>query len=135
MKISQGPVQEKETPLMNAVRNQDVSAVCGFLEDGAAINGKSTNGSSPLLLAVVKGNVDMVKLLIDHSADVNISGPEKWTPLHAACFLGHIDIVQLLLQNNADTKALRFFNSTWRCVLSVSPRMQTPSDFQLAAEF
>ncbi|HET8760468.1 MAG TPA: ankyrin repeat domain-containing protein, partial [Nitrospiria bacterium] len=64
-----------ETPLVEAVLQNDVAQVTALLRSGADANTQSTDGQTALYLAAEQGRVEIAKLLLDHGADVNRVSP------------------------------------------------------------
>jgi ankyrin repeat protein len=88
--------------LLNAINEEDSSAVRSIIEDGYDINLAYEHGQTALHLAASIGNTDIIRLLIENGANVNAKNNYKWTSLHKASFNGHTEIVKLLIENGAD---------------------------------
>ena len=74
-----------------------------LLENEAAVNVASLDGSTPLLVASDRGNEDAVGLLLAFEAGVNaVAGLWGTTALFHAANRGHSRVVDLLLRNGAD---------------------------------
>lgn len=56
------------TPLMKAVKNEQLGAIKFLLKNGAKVNLKNDNEETALLLS---WNKDIIKLLLENGADVN----------------------------------------------------------------
>src|SRR5262245_12267432 len=59
------------TPLVLAARNGNASVMPAFIEAGAEVNSKTSNGTTPLMFAAASGNAGAVAILLDHGADIN----------------------------------------------------------------
>src|SRR5580704_11988617 len=103
-----GPAMS-QSPLLDAVRKDDVAAVEKLLEKGINPNLAPSliNAAlpTPLMLAAQRGNVEMVRILLKHKADPNFrtrsgEGNEE-TPLMIAARNGYLDIVRTLLAHGA----------------------------------
>jgi len=118
------------SPLLIAVKNNNITLLKYLIENGADINDicsispnvaflnnyhhypynydsiiKSYN-ETPLSIAFSNGNETLIKYLIEHGANVNIkwkncNGEEK-TLLIVACEIGNIYLVKYLIENGAD---------------------------------
>src|SRR5438445_8132435 len=93
--------QARQAPLIEAVKQGDLSAVKRLLGGGADPNvrvarttkpslaersegGKPYLGDTALMLAVEKGKTPLVELLLSKGADVNGAGEAGYTPLMTA---------------------------------------------------
>lgn len=87
-----------------------------FIESGANVNVRSSDGYTPLMGAACMGDADLVGALLDHGADPNLKMDDGETALlqSARCALGskphnHRDavpeIVRLLMAHGADVNA------------------------------
>lgn len=65
-----------QTPLMRAVRNDQLDAVNALLEAGANPNHIDNNGHTALMLAVQKKDLKMAEILLKAGADVNVRARE-----------------------------------------------------------
>jgi ankyrin repeat protein len=71
-----------ETPLIDAVYNEDLAAVKKLIAEGANVNmRKADDGSTPLHVAVFVCNIEIVKVLVAAKADVNAKNNKGETPL------------------------------------------------------
>ena len=65
-----------------AIKNNDISAVDNFIEQGLNVNSRDENGNTPLYIALIQKRLDIAKKLIDAGADVNAPSAENgMTPL------------------------------------------------------
>ena len=71
------------SPLISAIRLDNVEGVRMLLANGADINAKdgNTNGESPLFYSLNNDNIEITKMLIDEGADFNMRNNKNLTPL------------------------------------------------------
>jgi ankyrin repeat protein len=108
------------TPLVYAVRANDLDSVKVLLAAGADINQVTGYGWSPLLVATQNRYYKLGAYLIDHGADVNLANKGLWTPLYLATDnrniesgdypvrkgdMDHLDFIKLLLDKGANVNA------------------------------
>jgi uncharacterized protein len=108
------------TPLVYAVRANDLESVEALLEAGADINQTTGYGWSPLLVATQNRYYKLGAYLLDHGADVNLPNKGGWVPLYLATDnrniesgdypvrkgdMDHLDFIKLLLDKGADVNA------------------------------
>jgi ankyrin repeat protein len=93
------------SPLIEAVKQQDVSAVRELLQRRADVNLPSGDGATALHWAVYGDNGALVELLIAAGAKVNVANDLAVTPLHLASAAGNPAIVTRLLEKGADPNA------------------------------
>jgi uncharacterized protein len=108
------------TPLIYAVRSNDLDSVKALLAAGANINQTSGYGWSPLLVATQNRFYQLGSYLIEHGADVNLANKGAWTPLYLATDnrniesgdypvrkgdMDHLDFIKLLLDKGANVNA------------------------------
>ncbi len=60
-----------DSPLFQAIRNNDLPLIQRQLKDGADVNFQGRRNTTPLMYAAAFGTVDAMRLLIDAGADVN----------------------------------------------------------------
>jgi ankyrin repeat protein len=72
------------TPLVFAVRVNDLESVRTLLEAGADVNQVTNYGWSPLLVATQNRYYQLASFLLDHGADPNLANKGAWTPLYIA---------------------------------------------------
>ncbi len=91
------------TPLVQAVRKNDVNKVKTLLQQGVDVNMQiESNGSTALYEASFLGYKNSVEILLENNANPNIQNKLGFTPLYAAAQERHGDIVKLLLHYDAD---------------------------------
>ena len=108
------------TPLVYAVRANDLDSVKVLLAAGADVNQVTGYGWSPLLVATQNRYYKVGAYLIDHGADVNLANKGMWTPLYLATDnrniesgdypvrkgdMDHLDFIKLLLDKGANVNA------------------------------
>jgi ankyrin repeat protein len=108
------------TPLIYAVRSNDLDSVKVLLTAGADINQTSGYGWSPLLVATQNRYYKLGEYLLDHGADVNLANKGLWTPLYLATDnrniesgdypvrkgdMDHLDYIKILIDKGASINA------------------------------
>jgi len=108
------------TPLVYAVRSNDLDSVKALLAAGADVNQTTGYGWSPLLVATQNRYYVLGKYLIEHGADVNLTNKGGWTPLYLATDnrniesgdypvrkgdMDHLDFIKLLIDKGANVNA------------------------------
>ena len=108
------------TPLIYAVRANDLDSVKVLLAAGADVNQVTGYGWSALLVATQNRYYRLGAFLMDHGADVNLANKGGWTPLYLATDnrniesgdypvrkgdLDHLDFIKLLLDKGANVNA------------------------------
>nr|MBC8431083.1 ankyrin repeat domain-containing protein [Candidatus Desulfatibia vada] len=90
------------TPLIEAVRNDNVNSVNALIEKGVNVNEESFGDArGPLDWAVEAGHFDIVRLLVENGAKTQYHG----SALHCAAQFGHTDLVRFLIKNGANVNA------------------------------
>ena len=108
------------TPLVYAVRANDLESVKVLLAAGADVNQVTGYGWSPLLVATQNRYYKLGVFLLDHGANVNIPNKGGWTPLYLATDnrniengdypvrksdMDHLDFIKVLIDRGADVNA------------------------------
>jgi ankyrin repeat protein len=108
------------TPLVYAVRSNDLDSVKALLAAGADVNQVTGYGWSPLLVATQNRYYKLAAYLMDHGADVNLANKGAWTPLYLATDnrnieggdypvrkgdMDHLDFIKLLIDKGANVNA------------------------------
>ncbi len=108
------------TPLVYAVRSNDLDSVKALLAAGADINQVTGYGWSPLLVATQNRYYKLGAYLIERGADVNLANKGAWTPLYLATDnrnieggdypvrkgdMDHLDFIKLLIDKGANVNA------------------------------
>ncbi|MHC5354136.1 ankyrin repeat domain-containing protein [Myroides sp. LJL115] len=90
-----------KTVLGYAGQENKMDCVLWLLENGAKVDGNTTDLISPLMSTVMSGNYEIVKTLIDHGADVNRMHLTGYLPLDEEKGRGKKDIEELLIKAGA----------------------------------
>jgi cytohesin len=108
------------TPLIYAVRANDIESVKVLLEAGADINQTSNYGWSPLLVATQNRYYKLGAYLLERGADPNLAHKGGWVPLYLATDnrniengdypvrrgdMDHLEFIKLLLDKGANVNA------------------------------
>jgi ankyrin repeat protein len=108
------------TPLVYAVRSDDLDSVKALLAAGADVNQVTGYGWSALLVATQNRYYKLGAYLLEHGADVNLANKGGWTPLYLATDnrnieggdypvrkgdMDHLDFIKLLLDKGANVNA------------------------------
>ena len=72
------------TPLVFAVRANNLESVKTLLAAGASVNQTTRYGWSPLLVATQNRYYQLASYLLDHGADPNLTNKGAWSPLYLA---------------------------------------------------
>jgi ankyrin repeat protein len=114
------------TPLVFAVRSNDLESVKIVLSAGADVNQTTGYGWSPLLVATQNRYYKLGAYLLDHGADPNLANKGGWVPLYLATDnrniengdypvrkgdMDHLDFIKLLLDKGANVN-VRLKDST-----------------------
>jgi ankyrin repeat protein len=94
------------TPLVDAVRQQDVAAVRALLKSGADVNRQEGDGATALHWAANVDSTELVRLLLDAGAAPAAANDLGVTPLHLAAANGNVAILTLLLGKRANPNAV-----------------------------
>jgi ankyrin repeat protein len=72
------------TPLVFAVRANNLDSVRALLKAGADVNQVTRYGWSPLLVAIQNRYYNLASFLLDNGADPNLTNKGAWSPLYLA---------------------------------------------------
>jgi serine/threonine protein kinase/ankyrin repeat protein len=89
------------TPLMEAVKQNDIDTVKKLISYGSNVNAAYNFGGTALMIAADKGNLEMITLLLNNNADINALNDDKKTALTIAITKGYSYIVKALLEKGA----------------------------------
>jgi TonB family protein len=95
-------VEATVTPLVRAVRSENLGSVKKLLAQDVKVNEKDEFGWTALFYAVARGDKNIVKALLDKGADLNAADDEQSTPLMRATAYNYLSIVKLLLERKAE---------------------------------
>ncbi len=59
------------TPLIDAIKADDISLVQKLIQDGADIDARDKNGRTALMLAAFKGHSETIQVLLNNKADIH----------------------------------------------------------------
>ena len=93
------------SPLVEAVRQQDVAAVRALVTSGADVNQPEGDGATALHWAVYDDSTDLVRVLLEAGASARAANDLGVTPLHLAAANGNTEILRLLLEKRANPNA------------------------------
>ena len=95
------------TALAYAASLGDLEMVKLFMEKGADVNAKNSDGGTVLMFAARGGNLEVVKLLLEKGLDVNAKDKGGRTVLMFAASTdgGQVEVVKLLLEKGLDVNA------------------------------
>lgn len=92
---------QKATPLIFAVSNNNLYAVRALLKYNPDVNKITTEYETPLIIAVKNDNFEICETLLRAGADIDLSDRNGASPLQIACINGFFDIADLLLYYDA----------------------------------
>ena len=98
--------------LIDAVKQQDVSAARARIAAHADVNEAQADGSTALQWAAQGNNLELVNLLISAGANVKSSSRYHITPLYFACNNGNAPMVERLLMAGAEPNEVSFEGQT-----------------------
>jgi uncharacterized protein len=90
------------SPVADAARTDDLSAVRKLIKEHADVNAPANDGSSALLWAAFRSDAEMVKALVAAGASVDAANHYGVTPLLQASRNGDVEMIQALLDAGAD---------------------------------
>jgi uncharacterized protein len=93
------------TPLIDAVRQQDKTAVRALLQRHVDVNAPAGDGATALHWAAYLDDVDLVDVLLAAGANVNAANDLSITPLYLASANGSAAVVSTLLEKGARVDA------------------------------
>jgi ankyrin repeat protein len=95
----------RDTPLVDAARNDDLQAVRALIAKRANVNEHARDGSTAILWAAYHSNLEMARALIAAGAAVNTPNHYGISPLLQASRSGDAPLVAALLKAGADHAA------------------------------
>ena len=99
------PLAAEATPLIDAVKRQDVVAANALLDRGADVNAAEGDGATALHWAAQLDDPTMVDLLLESGAAADAANRFNVTPLELASLNGNRAIVERLVAAGADVNA------------------------------
>jgi ankyrin repeat protein len=98
--------KEYSTVLHKAVLCKQLEVARVFIDRGADVNMKDSEGNTALHLAAKEGETDAVKFLVKKKSNVSAANGRGDTPLHLAAKNGKLEVVKYLVKKGADIKIL-----------------------------
>ena len=89
------------TPLIAAIRKEDLGLVKLLLEKNADINYSGNGKATPLIAAVLSRNTKIIKLIVDSGAEINRRDEANFTALYYAKYQDLEEITKYLLSKGA----------------------------------
>jgi ankyrin repeat protein len=100
------PFPIEDNPIIDAERNNQITAVKWLLNKGAKVNTLNKNGGSVLMNAIVNEHVECIYMLIEAGADINIRDKNGNTAVILAKVQELREIKEYLIKLGADTTGL-----------------------------
>ena len=107
----------RQTPLLLAVKNNQVAAAVLLVEAGRDINAQAANLDSPWLLAGALGRTEILHHMIPKGPDLSLRNRFGGNALIPACERGHVETVKLLLTTKIDVNHVNDLG--WTCLLEI----------------
>jgi uncharacterized protein len=108
------------SPLIEAVKNQDVQAVRSLLKQKANVDATEADGSTALHWAAQRDDGQMVELLLGAGANVRAENRYKITPLYLAAVNGNAGVMERLLKAGADPNGIAVDGQTMLMTAALS---------------
>lgn len=93
---------EGRTPLLQAVRANDIAAALALIAAGVDVNAKDSIADTPFLYAGAEGRTEILKAILAAGASLADTNRYGGTALIPAAEKGHLDNVKLLLAAGVD---------------------------------
>ncbi len=93
------------SPLIDAVKRQDVQTVRALLKQKTNVNAAEADGFTALHWAAQRDDVQLVELLLAAGANAKAANRYKITPLYLAAMNGNAAVMERLLKAGADPNA------------------------------
>jgi len=102
--VDVNPEGMRISPLLNALKQENLDIVEYLVEVGADLDNKSSllRGRTALIMAVRQGNEELAQLFLEKGANPNVRDDVGLTALHWAAAEAGEGMVELLLENGAD---------------------------------
>lgn len=101
-----------QTPLIDATKNQNRSAIELLLQQRIDVNGPQGDGATALHWSVHRIDAGITQLLLDSGADANVADDHGVTPLSLASLNSNPELVELLLEAGADANLAKTSGET-----------------------
>lgn len=105
-------MENMQVSIIEAVKNNQLTAVDALLKQGADVNRQDKNNKSLLLIATQANNLEMARLLVSQGANVNQQDDKKDSPFLYAGASGYLEFVKLFLANGARFDVFNRYNGT-----------------------
>ena len=111
------------SPLIDAVKRQDVQAIQALIKQKVDINASEADGFTALHWAAQRSDLQLVELLLGAGANVKTSTRYNITPLYLAAMNGNAAMIERLLNAGADPNGTAEEGQTMlmTCLLYTSP--------------
>lgn len=93
---------ERPVPLIEAVKQGDITLVRGLLQKKVDVNVTQIDGTTAAHWAAHLNNAEILDLLKKAGANFNLTNRYGATPFTLACQLGHVQIIDMLLATGAN---------------------------------
>ena len=100
------PTSGAESPLLVAVRRQDLAMTGLLLDHGLDPNAPNPSGATALIIAARDGNLPLVRRLLAAGADVTRTMEGGWSALHFAALSDSPELCSALLAAGANPRAI-----------------------------
>lgn len=97
-----GTVPNKNTPLVDAIKQGNDGEIELLIKEGADVNVKDDKGLPILILAAKEGRKDIVEILGDNKTELNTQDEKGYTALMYLAEGNHIGGVEALIRQGAD---------------------------------
>ena len=91
-----------DTPLMRAVRDNDINRAHLYKKHGADVNAEGGNAQTALSVAIEVENENMVEFLLENGAKVNMIHGNRNPPLMSVVEQGEINMLRSFIKHGAD---------------------------------
>jgi uncharacterized protein len=98
--------QAATSPLIDAVRKDDVAGAVKLLDGGADVRAKTSDGTTALHWAAHNGQLDLVKRLLKGGADAGARNEYGSSPMQEAALRGDAEMIAALLKAGADANTV-----------------------------
>jgi ankyrin repeat protein len=99
-------ISAAESPLIDAVKKQDLQTVRALLKQKASINATEADGFTALHWAAQRNDVQLVELLLGAGANAKATTRYNITPLYLAAMNGNAAMIERLLNAGADANGI-----------------------------